>query len=70
MIGLKATSGIRWALRSVGAVCLLSGFAAPLTAMAQAWPTRTVTVVVPFGPGNALETIGRPVLEQLSIRLG
>jgi tripartite-type tricarboxylate transporter receptor subunit TctC len=38
--------------------------------MAQAWPTRTVTVVVPLGPGNALETIGRPVLEQLSKRLG
>src|SRR5262249_37146389 len=37
---------------------------------AQAWPTKTVTVVVPFGPGNALETIGRPVLEQLSLRLG
>lgn len=39
-------------------------------AIAQAWPTKTVTVVVPFGPGNALETIGRPVLEQLSQRLG
>lgn len=39
-------------------------------ATAQTWPSKTVTVVVPLGPGNALETIGRPVLEQLSQRLG
>lgn len=39
-------------------------------AKAQSWPSKTVTVVVPLGPGNALESIGRPVLEQLSQRLG
>src|SRR5262245_36836335 len=60
---------IRCALLSV-VVCLATGLAAPVPAEAQAWPTKTVTVVVPFGPGNALETIGRPVLEQLSLRLG
>ena len=55
---------------------LLAGLSAILgaitigSAAAQTWPTKTVTVVVPFGPGNALETIGRPVLEQLSQRLG
>jgi tripartite-type tricarboxylate transporter receptor subunit TctC len=48
----------------------VTGLVAPVTALAQTWPTRTVIVVVPFGPGNALETIGRPVLEQLSLRLG
>ncbi|HWE20786.1 MAG TPA: tripartite tricarboxylate transporter substrate-binding protein [Hyphomicrobiaceae bacterium] len=56
-------------LRSV-AVCLVMGLAASVPVLAQAWPTKTVIVVVPFGPGNALETIGRPVLEQLSLRLG
>lgn len=70
MIGLAATGVIRCTLRSVGAVCFVTGLAAPVPALAQAWPTKTVTVVVPFGPGNALETIGRPVLEQLSLRLG
>jgi tripartite-type tricarboxylate transporter receptor subunit TctC len=60
---------ITYALRSV-VVCLVTGFAAPVPVLAQGWPTKTVTVVVPFGPGNALETIGRPVLEQLSLRLG
>ncbi len=39
-------------------------------ATAQSWPSKTVTVIVPLGPGNALESIGRPVLEQLSQRLG
>jgi tripartite-type tricarboxylate transporter receptor subunit TctC len=57
------------ALRSV-AVCPVTGLAAPVPALAQARPTKTVMVVVPFGPGNALETNGRPVLEQLSQRLG
>jgi tripartite-type tricarboxylate transporter receptor subunit TctC len=60
---------ITYTLRS-GAVYLVMGFAASVPVLAQAWPTKTVIVVVPFGPGNALETIGRPVLEQLSLRLG
>lgn len=71
MIGLAAIGEMRRALRPIAAVCLvLSGLAAPVPALAQAWPTRTVTFVIPFGPGNALETLGRPVLEQLSARLG
>lgn len=44
--------------------------AATANAFAQSWPSKSVTDVVPLGPGNALETIGRPVLEQLSQRLG
>lgn len=44
--------------------------AAPAGLLAQSWPSKPVTVVVPLGAGNALETIGRPVLEQLSQRLG
>jgi tripartite-type tricarboxylate transporter receptor subunit TctC len=59
---------IEFSRRSIAAFCLAMGLAAPV--LAQAWPTKTVTVVVPLGPGNALETIGRPVLEQLSLRLG
>src|SRR3990172_10126246 len=71
MTGLAAIGEMRRALRPIAAVCLaLSGLAAPMPALAQAWPTRTVTFVIPFGPGNALETLGRPVLEQLSARLG
>ncbi len=70
MTGLAAIGEIRRALRPIAAVCLVSVLAAPMPALAQAWPTKTVTFVIPFGPGNALETLGRPVLEQLSARLG
>ncbi len=71
MTGLAVIGEMGRALRSVAAVCLVSGLAVPIPALAQqAWPTKTVIFVVPFGPGNALETIGRPVLEQLSARLG
>lgn len=57
------------------AVLAVTGWAVLATvpatvAGAQTWPSKPVTVIVPFGPGNALETIGRPVLEQLSQRLG
>jgi tripartite-type tricarboxylate transporter receptor subunit TctC len=70
MITSGATDVSKWMLRSISLLCLVLAHTAPVTALAQTWPTRTVTVVVPFGPGNALETIGRPVLERLSLRLG
>lgn len=37
---------------------------------AQTWPSRTITAVVPFGPGTSIETTGRLVLEQMSKSLG
>ena len=35
-------------------------------AQAQAWPTRTVTIVVPFPPGGGVDVIARIVAERLS----
>src|ERR671916_765952 len=46
---------------------------APLTlsgALAQNWPTRQITTVVPQSPGSALDIVTRAVMEQLSSRLG
>ena len=46
---------------------------APLTlsgAMAQNWPTRQITTIVPQSPGSALDIVTRAVMEQLSSRLG
>jgi tripartite-type tricarboxylate transporter receptor subunit TctC len=46
---------------------------APLTlsaAMAQNWPTRQITTVVPQSAGSALDIVTRAVMEQLSSRLG
>lgn len=48
-------------------------FAAVLTAVpatAQTWPTRTVTLVVPFAAGGGTDAIGRVIAERLSARLG
>jgi tripartite-type tricarboxylate transporter receptor subunit TctC len=40
------------------------------TAAAQDWPTRTVTMVVPFPAGGPIDFIGRMMAQRLSERLG
>jgi len=37
---------------------------------AQGYPTRPIRLVVPFPPGGAFDTIGRPWAEQMKSRLG
>src|SRR5215207_6200819 len=39
-------------------------------AFAQAWPTRAVTLVVPFPPGGGTDTGARIVADQLSKKWG
>lgn len=39
-------------------------------AAAQTWPNRPVTMVVPFGPGSASDTVGRVLAAGLSESLG
>ena len=35
-------------------------------AMAQSYPTKPITMVVPFPPGGVADTVGRPVAEAMS----
>jgi len=42
----------------------------PAAAMAQAWPTRPVTMVVPFTAGTTSDVIARGLAEHLSVALG
>src|SRR5260221_3060739 len=39
-------------------------------AQAQAWPARTIRIVVPFTPGSGTDIIARTVTERLSPQLG
>ena len=49
----------------------LAGVAAlPRVAFAQAWPTRTVTLVVPFAPGGATDVSARLVAEHMTRTFG
>ena len=55
-------------LRAV--VCAVLVTAAATLVFAQAWPTRTITAIVPFAAGNAIDASGRIVMDELSRRLG
>jgi tripartite-type tricarboxylate transporter receptor subunit TctC len=52
---------------------LLSAFAlalAPSVASAQTWPTRPITLIVPFGAGGSIDIPARRLAAELSPRLG
>jgi tripartite-type tricarboxylate transporter receptor subunit TctC len=48
----------------------LLALAAPSLATAQTWPSRTITLVVPFAAGGGTDAIARVVAEKLASRLG
>ena len=49
----------------VAAVCGVAGLA-----HAQAWPSKTITVVVPFPPGGTTDVLARAVATKLSTNVG
>ena len=57
-------------MRAVSLVCLLALGAGIATAAAQSWPSRYVTLVVPFGAGSASDTVARILAARLSDVLG
>src|SRR4051794_7882848 len=53
-----------------GALCvlvLLWGFGAP--ALAEGWPTQTITIIVPFAPGGSNDITARLLAPELQRRL-
>jgi tripartite-type tricarboxylate transporter receptor subunit TctC len=51
-------------------IAVLTIAVATLSAMAQTWPSRPITMVVPFAAGSASDTVGRILAARLSEVLG
>jgi tripartite-type tricarboxylate transporter receptor subunit TctC len=60
---------IRRRFLSVAAVTIVGLVASPVV-WAQTYPARPVRVIVPFAPGGATDIIARPILQELSKRIG
>jgi tripartite-type tricarboxylate transporter receptor subunit TctC len=57
----------RPSLLALAAAALL---ALPTVSLAQAWPDRTVRVVIPFPPGGTLDKVGRMLAQELGKAFG
>jgi tripartite-type tricarboxylate transporter receptor subunit TctC len=51
-------------------ISVLMAAALPAGALAQAWPDKPITVVVPFGAGGGVDAAARIVMPKLAERLG
>src|SRR6185312_7915257 len=53
------------------ALCLVSGWVAfSNAALAQDWPARPLTMIVPYAAGGPVDTVGRVMAQGLSEALG
>jgi len=49
---------------------MVASLAAPRLLRAEGYPARPVRVIVPYAPGGATDIVARPILQELSKRLG
>ena len=50
----------------IGAMALAISLAAPFGALAQQYPSGSVTLVVPYPPGGPTDAMGRLIAQELS----
>jgi tripartite-type tricarboxylate transporter receptor subunit TctC len=60
----------RRTLLALAAAAATAALGTALPAQAQTWPSRTVTIVVPFPPGGGPDLAARVIAEKLAPRLG
>jgi tripartite-type tricarboxylate transporter receptor subunit TctC len=56
--------------RILRGIVFIGALAALSPAQAQEWPTRPVTIIVPFAAGGTTDIVGRIIAQALSVRLG
>jgi len=57
-------------MKAAPALLSLAGLCLPGVAMAQAWPTRPITLVVPFAPGGGIDASARIQAQHMGELLG
>src|SRR5437762_10895213 len=66
----KGETMIRAVLRAAAAATMVVCALAPLTVVAQAWPTKPVKFIVPFPPGGSVDPLARILGARLADSLG
>src|SRR6185295_16565723 len=56
--------------RAVAIACFLSVSLHGAAALAQPWPAKTITTIVPLGAGSASDIMARVVMDQVSRQVG
>lgn len=54
----------------MGVLALASGLGMPLLAHSQDWPSKPITLVIPYPPGGSADLLARPLATQLQKQLG
>src|SRR5262245_16787986 len=58
------------AIAMIAAAASMLALSAPAPALAQAWPGKTVRIIVPFSPGSATDLLPRAIFEHVSAKVG